>query len=793
MLWIALCARALASDGADAALQEFLFSAEQFGKNNLEFNQSTEDLERLEAVLGDRARFEPLADYGPGSDLRRLSAPVGRLDILHGFNGMRTCTASIIAPDLILTNHHCIPGDPKYGPITGLNLVMGFYDGADETTVVRYVVDPSPVETNKDLDYAILRVEGRPSDRFGAVRILAEDPTPGASLMVFHHPLGRPKHVTRSNCRVPRSFTFTSDRIAHSCDTLPGSSGAPVFAELGRGVLGLHYGGPNTLGPGQYNSAKRITSILAASDVLQATTGLEPPPDAVLEGTGSGGGATSESFNADAFVKGFGPALSAAGAFMANQTPWWARVLVLGAFSFMLLRALQARMTPEGRRDIADWLLSTAERNDANALIEPFFNQFERVYGFKKRFGLVTLPSLIRSILISLGWFGAVVLLFPDLIAPIFEVIRFYFEYYGLREGAIILGVLGTILLTNAVFDWFSVTESRYILRYGRRLGLNSIGVLLFDVLATTTVSFLFFFAFLVLVYKYPSNYQLFFLSTDTIQALQGADPDASSYHRNDASTYLGFFQTALRETVDLFTGVFVKSTNEWTITDRLRFGFLFTTFSTTFWVWGFVVYSTFARGFLRLGPVSRLIQRAFDINQRPLDYIGAVIFLVVAIIFMPIAYGFERGGAVYARVVNGGAQDAVEQRRSADPFQPDPFVFSVYFDFNQFVLGPEALNLIREANARYQDAPWSCRAGRSSIELIGHADSSGEAAYNLSLSAKRANAIRAYMQFLGVDLTEISMEAVGETQPAKPTPDGVREPLNRRVDVRMGCLGDPL
>ena len=37
-----------------------------------------------------------------------------------------------------------------------------------------------------------------------------------------------------------------------------------------------------------------------------------------------------------------------------------------------------------------------------------------------------------------------------------------------------------------------------------------------------------------------------------------------------------------------------------------------------------------------------------------------------------------------------------------------------------------------------------------------------------------------------GVSADMISTEAFGETEPARPTEDGVREPLNRRSEVRI-------
>ncbi len=51
--------------------------------------------------------------------------------------------------------------------------------------------------------------------------------------------------------------------VFHYCDTVGGSSGAPVFADDDNLVLALHYGGheQSQTGQGHSNYGKRITRI----------------------------------------------------------------------------------------------------------------------------------------------------------------------------------------------------------------------------------------------------------------------------------------------------------------------------------------------------------------------------------------------------------------------------------------------------------------------------------------------------------------------------------------------------
>ncbi len=71
-------------------------------------------------------------------------------------------------------------------------------------------------------------------------------------------------------------------------------------------------------------------------------------------------------------------------------------------------------------------------------------------------------------------------------------------------------------------------------------------------------------------------------------------------------------------------------------------------------------------------------------------------------------------------------------------------------------------------------------------ITVVGHTDRSGGEDYNLGLSMRRAEAIRAVLESAGIDGARITLEAAGETAPSTATPDGVREPANRRAEILL-------
>jgi opacity protein-like surface antigen len=120
-----------------------------------------------------------------------------------------------------------------------------------------------------------------------------------------------------------------------------------------------------------------------------------------------------------------------------------------------------------------------------------------------------------------------------------------------------------------------------------------------------------------------------------------------------------------------------------------------------------------------------------------------------------------------------------------APPAPPPPPVvvvpetaFIVFFDWDRADLTPEA-NLVLDDVVVVAN-----ETGTASVRLDGYTDLSGSAAYNLGLSERRANSVADGLIARGIAPDEIVIRAFGEENPLVPTPDGVREPQNRRVEI---------
>ena len=101
-----------------------------------------------------------------------------------------------------------------------------------------------------------------------------------------------------------------------------------------------------------------------------------------------------------------------------------------------------------------------------------------------------------------------------------------------------------------------------------------------------------------------------------------------------------------------------------------------------------------------------------------------------------------------------------------------------VLFDSGSAKLQPGATDKLRQVGGVLQRYP------RTNLEVVGHTDSRGGEASNVTLSERRANAVRDALVREGVDAQRFSIRGVGETRPVatNDTPEG--RALNRRVEI---------
>nr|WP_232372098.1 serine protease [Acuticoccus mangrovi] len=195
----------------------------------------------------------------------------------NGQTATSTCTATIVAPTLILTNHHCVPGRHK---ILKASILIN-YEEEDDPDAIRLEVETEPAATSGEMDFSFVRIKEPLPDGVQPLPFTPEEVSPGSRLIMIHHPAGRPKMMTQFDCRAHNKQSGQAFELRHVCDTLPGSSGGLLVNSALRPV-GLHHtGGLRENDPESYNTATRMTAIREALESLTQPTGSATATPAV--------------------------------------------------------------------------------------------------------------------------------------------------------------------------------------------------------------------------------------------------------------------------------------------------------------------------------------------------------------------------------------------------------------------------------------------------------------------------------------------------------------------------------
>jgi V8-like Glu-specific endopeptidase len=144
-----------------------------------------------------------------------------------------------------MTNHHVIPNER-----VATDTVIEFnyqhdFDG-EQMPTYRYQLDPARFHSNSDLDYTIVGVKADPNKtnlgNWGHVLLNPNaDPVTSEHVIIIQHPNGGLKQIVLTANQVVNTWEH---RLQYTTDTMPGSSGAPVFNDLWQ-VIAIHHAGGN--------------------------------------------------------------------------------------------------------------------------------------------------------------------------------------------------------------------------------------------------------------------------------------------------------------------------------------------------------------------------------------------------------------------------------------------------------------------------------------------------------------------------------------------------------------------
>jgi V8-like Glu-specific endopeptidase len=211
---------------------------------------------------------EPIANYSNDQIVSQVSRPIAKLIFMENSKPY-TCTGFLIGSNKLMTNHHCVQSQEVCATavaIFGYQLDNdGLLQFGEQFECVKFV----ETQSNYELDYSVLELQGEPGSIWGSITLTAGDPSVNDAMFIVQHPAGEPKKISKINCAanaVPVKGRGTATDFTHSCDTVGGSSGSPIFASSGN-IVGLHHYGFGEGGEWSENRGIRMKRIVEKLEV----------------------------------------------------------------------------------------------------------------------------------------------------------------------------------------------------------------------------------------------------------------------------------------------------------------------------------------------------------------------------------------------------------------------------------------------------------------------------------------------------------------------------------------------
>ncbi len=104
----------------------------------------------------------------------------------------------------------------------------------------------------------------------------------------------------------------------------------------------------------------------------------------------------------------------------------------------------------------------------------------------------------------------------------------------------------------------------------------------------------------------------------------------------------------------------------------------------------------------------------------------------------------------------------------------------NITFDFNSSEIKPSVYKILSDAADTIDDYD------NTSVKVSGHTDATGDVAYNLDLSKRRAISVADFLVRHGVDRSRVSTAGYGEAKPIATNDTAMGRAQNRRVEIRL-------
>jgi hypothetical protein len=217
-----------------------------------------------EKITGSQSTFLPISFLATGLARARSIIRIACGDNSYG-------SGFLIDKNLLVTNHHVLPS------VTDAeNARADFgYELSEEGRIqapVSFLLDPAMgFVTSQSDDWTVVRIKGDANQDWGAIPLLGAKTRLNDFVNIIQHPGGGPKQIAIYHNLV----VFVDNmRVQYLTDTMPGSSGSPVF-DSGWQLIAIHHSG---------GYLKRPTSqdVLFCNEGISASALIAGIPKSIL-------------------------------------------------------------------------------------------------------------------------------------------------------------------------------------------------------------------------------------------------------------------------------------------------------------------------------------------------------------------------------------------------------------------------------------------------------------------------------------------------------------------------------
>jgi hypothetical protein len=204
--------------------------------------------DNLERIMGKQSTLLPVSFLQRGLSLSRS---VGRITTPEHVG-----TGFLISGDRLVTNHHVLPSrDVAVRSTLLLNFQHDMH--GELLPSVSLCLRPNVFfDTCSEYDLTVVSVETGASKDWGQIPVAESVPEP-QRVNIIQHPGGGPKQIALYHNVVSH---IDSNVIQYYTDTMPGSSGSPLFDDEWR-LVGLHHAGGSVYSPSEKRSVFRNEGI----------------------------------------------------------------------------------------------------------------------------------------------------------------------------------------------------------------------------------------------------------------------------------------------------------------------------------------------------------------------------------------------------------------------------------------------------------------------------------------------------------------------------------------------------